>query len=462
MNEHNLKRLDPFFIIYRMLLLVRKTVIFFFLFKAINVLNINVTVKWFFILIFLWSVGAQIFGATMHWFSFRYHISKDILIIQKGFFFKKTLSVPVSSSQKMLVNQSIIYKIFHKYSVLFEVKSDDAKEVRLETISHDEYNELMALNILKEEASTTFKNKTYTNYIYRTRNIDIIKNSISSIQLVSIYISFFSYIMKQIKLYFRQFYGNNNLLIITIIIVLIATFIYSYILQSIKYRNFKLVNKQHELILVNNLFESHSSRMHKNEISALVIKTNIIKKMFNLFRVEAIIFSGRFADAQTKEQRVIIPFISEKNINKTLSQIFGNRLNLQGTINSSFPPLIYVTTKIILHSTIIIILLMVNTNKLVILLFCTIIIIRNFQKCTSGIKFNSNVVFLKIGFIFRKTFIIEKKDIEEIKIFQNFFQKIFKIQTLKISFKNEPIKKIKIYNINNKILDDFMNTIKYN
>lgn len=253
MINDNFIRIHPIWLLIEIFKIGRNCiVIYFFLLFLNNWINISSIVTYTLVtIVFTYSIISMF----LYWKNFRVFVLENKIIIQKGTFIKTLTHLNHDKITGIDERNNILEKIINLNSLVIKVNSiDNDESITIPKISQKNISKIKnSFNITSDENS-----QKPDDIYFKTDSLDLFKNSLSSFNIIifffflySIYSTVSDYInVNWILVIIKNLSLNNSFsIIITTVILLLLTYVYTLIKISIRYKNFTLINKQNNLII---------------------------------------------------------------------------------------------------------------------------------------------------------------------------------------------------------------------
>ncbi|KDE94334.1 hypothetical protein CM54_12400 [Staphylococcus sp. TE8] len=404
--------------------------------------------------------------SLLYWKNFKIYPLKNKIEIHKGSYFKKITYLNYDNVTGVNEKRNILEKILKLNSVIIKVNSIDQDEsIIIPSISFKDTAKIKKSLKINEKKSKYKKENVY----FETNVSDIMKNSLSSFNIIlfmlflySLYSTISDYLdVDWIVLYTKKIIFYNNIsMVISLIVLVLLSYVYTATKSLLKYSNFKLLNYDKYLITDYGVTLKKNISIEKNSISAIMIKSSLLQNLLNFEEVKVISMNP---ENEKKDKEIILPIIKKETSKKHLEKILN--------YNIKFLPFYKNETKIILlkliRKTIVLLLFLsidyfINNLYLSILIYmlCIYILLKQvISVFLTTYSFSNNFIVIKKQDFNRDILIIPTEKIEEIIIKQSFFQRAFNVGSIVIVNKAVPPSKFKILDININQLINFKNQL---
>lgn len=262
-----------------------------------------------------------------------YEIGDKELTLRKGVFFRKTTILSYDKIHAVDKKQGLIQKIFKLSSlsvdsgsttnahiaeiVIFE---NDYTIKELNTIiDNKRYNREDVISQVKDEQSIErieeYKYNTKLKFLYA------LINSIFFLGIAVLYTIIASIVLAFIK--------DKSLILYTISLILLATFVFIYVVTLITsifmYYDFNVYKNNKEIIIEHGLFTRVSNKLAYNRIHGVIVSQGLFQRIFGFASIRlAVVGYGVVAsnnDGQTSLISSLIPFCRKKDVKKYIDML---------------------------------------------------------------------------------------------------------------------------------------------
>lgn len=393
---------------------------------------------------FIWALAGfgllSIVGAVVgYWFK-KFHITNDTLVIQSGWFKKKTLSIPVHTIQAVHLEQNLWQQVFGVAKVSFDsVGSDDieakldalpmakAEQLRELLMEKKAMNSLDTQEILQEKALPT----------YALSFSDLIKLSLTANHLEAFFIlvALLINILDEVK---RIFGGNDYLdtygrsllgqtmfvLTFLLMTVIIVSMLFSIARTMIKYYGFQLTDADRRWIISYGLFDKTKKIVPLNKIQILSWKANWLRRKIDYWTIQV----QSVGHKENKKSNIHVPVVSFERVN----QLVASYQSYEGfdpdkslAINSAYWKRSALRSALILTLVPAIILYFwLGWQALAALLLYPLLVWNDFQWYRNfRWQTNARGIQLLSGVFGRKYSLLNWKKIQQVHLYQNLYQR---------------------------------------
>lgn len=272
----------------------------------------------------------------LSYFTYRYSILDNQLLIKHGIFFKKEIHMPYDKIQNIHRKQWFFLKPFHLEEVIVDNASHSDSNVDLIAVNENvaqilEHKRLITTNNSSENIVKKAKEYKFdAQYNISNRSMNLFAST-SFRGLFGMFILFEFYqrysfvIAPKYKDEIFNYLGNKGIIIILIefLILLMIAFIVSYISIWIQYYHFTLIKKDDYLTFSRGLFKQETVKIKINRIQSIDFTQNIIRRLFRITTVKITIISDQKENNNTKDP-IVIPVLNAKKLYPITNQFFEN------------------------------------------------------------------------------------------------------------------------------------------
>lgn len=273
------------------------------------------------------GVGAV--GGMISWWRFTYCVQDGELQIRQGIFVRKQLYLTRERIQVIDISAGLLQRMFNLVSVEVKTAGSTSKEAKIDAITHTEAEELKRL--LRHGPSAMEYDATPPSQLYKLGYRDLFLSALTSGNLgitLSIVGGAFSQLdqvidEQQAVRFFEWIVpasSSINFVFVAILFVLVVSWILSILGSLIKYYDFTLQVKEHELLIKRGLFEQKQLTIPFDRIQAIQIKEELLRQPFGYAAVQ--LESAGYADEQhSQNSTVLFPFIKKKEVGQFLARV---------------------------------------------------------------------------------------------------------------------------------------------
>lgn len=409
-------------------------------------------------------------GVLVKYLLTKYSIDEEKMIVQSGFFVKKTMEIPLKAITTVDLSQNLLFQIFKVY----KIKADNSSQTN-DTAKQAE----VVLALRKEDAfyvKTLLESKgdlqDVENNITNNEVLQpVINSTVSDFILLGILQSKLLYILTTFSAIFgggtyvfsvlfensdpsewiekivNMFSPAVGITILVIMSYIFAT-ICSAVITAVRYYNYTVKDRNDALLVEFGLFTKKSYTLKKNKISGVTIKQSILMRIFGYCSVEVFIIGyGDKSEGDSNELSILYPITKLNQVNYILNEILPEMSFERNYHKSEKGSLRYFffcfrmlfAIGIILGVGIAIIIENRNTYMIAILgasfvvLLLTIISVC-LEYWNSGIYANAKVVSICSGILAKQMIFIKTKKIESVSENTNPWKKRKGFTTIKLGF----------------------------
>lgn len=397
---------------------------------------------------------------VLYWISFEYKVDNSGISIKKGILNISSNHIPISNIKEVNQHTPFLYKLMNGCMLFIytDTNNQDGK-IQLDFVSLKEASEIVkTLDRDIDVNHDSFKYKQY-NYSYIASKKDMFFSSISPISPL-IFAMFIYSLIDNLNKYFHLnwkvqslidlFKYNFWLLVLLAVPYFLLSCVYIYIRTYLKFGEYKLFHNKEEIFIEKGTYNKSHLIISKDRIQALIIKWNLIQKIFGIAKVEVITSSDENEDENNFKSNILIPFAQKNQINNLINEISPyfnvdvklkniSRITVLSKILYSFCILGIIGW--LIHN-------FLHSFELIYILFAILVVLGKIMEgLRSKYLYNNNNIYYKKSNLVTTLTVIPKFNIEEYKYTQNFLQRYIKLFSLKIVIKKAPYTKIKIANI---------------
>lgn len=433
----------------------RETFFLYVFFILINKLsNYIISSKSICILFVMYGIF-QFLKSYLYWRNYKYKVDKDKISLHYGYFVKHSKVIHFDKIKETNEYQPLLYKPFNLYSLFLYTESNiHGGNIKLELLSKKQL-----LMIYKE-----LYNK-YPSDIASTHNYDYIVSqkllflgSLSIINLLFFYLildSFSNKLKKYLRIDFDllNFWSlalsNILFLLIFIIIYMFLGTLFNYVKTLLTYGNHKVQISDESIIIEKGVLKHTHETITKDRIQAVIIKSSLIQKLFNISKVE-IISNKEDKNSEKIVTNVIFPFVHKHNLEPLLLKLlpdFNSNLKLKKISKKAILFKLSRPMTVLIPLYYLIQLLFPVFLKIYIFLFAIVVLGQLINVFFTKYSLNSNYIIFKRSNIVTNMYIIPNKNIEEFSYTQNFIHRYMNLSNLKLIIRRPSKNNINISDI---------------
>lgn len=310
---------------------------------------------------FIYGIGATViltfFAGIAGYFRFTYRVIDNELQIRKGIFVRKQIFLTKDRIQVIDLTEGLLQRIFGLVKVEVKTAGGGTESATLSAVTLDEANSIKeslkapdtkmdsnveADGVVQEVQSA----ETLENEVWKLSGGDLIKAALTSgnIGLIASFIGLFGgqldlFITEENIEYITKLLPGIDSdavvvpLIIFVVLVIIISWIISFVGVLLRFSDFKIEKQKDELHISSGLIERKHSTVPFNRIQGLRFVEGIIRQPlgYGMLYVE----SAGFEQNQQQRSIVIAPFISRSELPSFLKTFIND---LEETESSVKPP----------------------------------------------------------------------------------------------------------------------------
>ncbi|WP_166243343.1 PH domain-containing protein [Paenibacillus turpanensis] len=281
----------------------------------------------------VWGRGLLLVASTwtvisivLKWYSTRYHIDGDTLVVREGTFVKKQRTVALSRIDSHKSNATFVHRWFGLVSLTLETSGEN-EAYKFPVISVEEERRIIAqLERGPEEAVVeTLPERTIH---FRSTKKDIFKASFTSLSFLAI-IPLVSALYSNLSDFFpiddKAREGLNYLLshgwmlvLLSVLAIVLAVTI-GYIKTSVTYGNFVIGDDEERIYIDRGVGHSASYSLPKHRVQAVTVEQSVLKRLLGIASVK-LISAGSGGDSN-KEGGSLYPFMPKQEAYRVLQNL---------------------------------------------------------------------------------------------------------------------------------------------
>lgn len=275
----------------------------------------------------------------LSYFTYRYSILDNQLLIKHGIFFKKEIHMPYEKIQNIHRKQWFFLKPFHLEEVIVDNASHSDSNIDLVAVNEEvskmlEHkratvaNSYAELKITKEDDIPTHKFDAQYNISNHSMNLfasTSFRGLFGILILFELYQRYSFVISSKYKDEVFNYLGSKGIIIIILefLILLMIAFIVSYVSIWIQYYRFTLTKKDGYLTFSRGLLKQETVKIKINRIQSINFTQNVIRRLLKITTVKITIISDQKENTNTKDP-IVIPILNAKKLYSVTNQFFDN------------------------------------------------------------------------------------------------------------------------------------------
>ncbi len=471
----------------------------FFLFQANEESEQFVIDKTIVIICLIISLVIYLTSIIYNYFYYKtsnYYFNDKGIVCKKGFLFKKTSLIEYTKIHTVNKKQGLVQKLFDIAFLLIDSGATQNSEKEEIIIIERSFIIDDLIKTIKEkqeegieETSEEKEKKEQTNlynFTSKTKFIYSLLTVLSAIFIVTIVIIIFLIGITTLSKWINFEEGGVIMLIWMIVLGYIGiscvSFIRSIIISMVGFYNFSIYRDNKTITISYGLFEKNNNSFNIDRIKAVIVKTGIIKRLFNYVTIEleVIGYSNNDSNNEKGKEKVFIPLCHKREVNNYIERIIGSdylptpKMHNCKSYLALWSWKVLITTLIIAFIYALGLIWILTFDKALLLpisLICLLvtIVIDFFIIVTSylkyrfeGISINNDTICLYHGGVFQKTTVFLKRHIIGIEEVATPRRKQKKISTYIIHFRSNADDNEAIVEIQDESLKtELLNSLKY-
>jgi len=275
----------------------------------------------------------------LYYLNFVFYVADGEFVLKKGYFRKKTLTIPLDRIQSVNTKQNLIQQVLNVVTLEIDTAGSVAKELKIhaleESFSTELQNQLRSGEIKKEVLDSDVQDEVTEELILKLTPSDLFRIGISQNHLRTglIIIAFGFQIFQQIQDLFQEkaeeysneffgFISNSNLALIAFLVVFftIISILFSLFRTVLKYFGFRMVKKEGTYHIESGLINKRNATIPQGKVQELNWKTDPIKKLFGIYHL---VFKQAVSGQNRREQLVDAPGCLISHLELLKKDLFG-------------------------------------------------------------------------------------------------------------------------------------------
>lgn len=287
----------------------------------------------------------NLIGSILTYFRFYFHIENDAIVIDKGLLKRTHSNIPFERIQTINFKQNILHQIFNVVSVEIDTAGAKKSEISIDALKKDEAEAFRAF-ILAEKDQITAENAPDQEITEETApekeerilhltpqdllKVGVSQNHLRSMGIIFAFVfttiqqftdDFTDTVTDQVTQYDSLLPDNNFVLfLISAVIVLIISFLFSLINTVLKYYDLSLSINKNGLKIVRGLFNREEISINKNKVQIISWSENPIRRIFELFTLQ--IEQASSAEASQLKSKIRVPGSYMEQVSRVVTTVF--------------------------------------------------------------------------------------------------------------------------------------------
>ncbi|MCL0330438.1 PH domain-containing protein [Apilactobacillus xinyiensis] len=264
------------------------------------------------------------------YFTYRYSILDEQILIKHGIFFKKELHIPYDKIQSIQHNQWFFLKPLNLEQLVVNTASHSDSKSRIDlqvvSIKVGKFLETKHLIATGENSKEITNDNQLHEPFYQASSRDVNIFAATNFSLVSTIILIFVLITRFFNDSKRLFNDVNQSLSMYFVILLFIAFILilyviDFLRTKFKYHNFTLDLNNDNFRISLGLFKRKTDKIPINKIQNVIFSQNIIRRLLGLTTVKVDLINEK-SDNDFKNS-VLIPFIDSSLVKSKVGRLFS-------------------------------------------------------------------------------------------------------------------------------------------
>lgn len=410
-------------------------------------------------------IGIMFLYAFLRWFFVTFEIKNEEICAKTGLFGIKNVSIPYVKVCTVCCSQNFFYKLINAYNVYIDTNSGSLRKSDLTLLVKKE-----DIEKLKEFSKEQPSQKPVFSYCPRKRNLLVFSllfsSTLSGVILFATLIIQSSRIVgreieqrffKTLSDYAKQFTVNLPAYVVTIALVVVLGWLYSFVVNIVRHWNFNVTRTSGKLLITSGVFARRFHMISVDKINYIDLRQSLLMKIFKICSVH--IHCTGYGKSK-REIAVLIPVTTLAVVEKTVGLLLGEfvpaKITLKPRVKNImrflWPPLLLCAT---IPLTAGVVSYFVNGWSEIIR-FVSIMLeipsmwlvaVKAASIFTTGIGYENGLLNLSYCKLYKfHTIIVNKNKVSKISLYQNPAQYLFKNCSFKINTHGESNTSHKIKN----------------
>lgn len=333
MNElHGGRRLHPMTIFYSALRAMPQLFIAFFVMRNFKEGVIE-------LIIYLAIALLLLPWLLIYYFTFRYHISSEGIIIHSGLLFKNNRTIPIDRIQNVDIVQNALQRIFRIASVKIETAGGKTTEGKLEYVGIQQAHAIRLE--IEGLQSAVYQQDQQSKFVHHDESTPFFSLSINelfrgSITRLSPVVLFAAGILGQYNFVLQKLIENNStvnaatewiienvwiFVIVSLVFSLLISWVGGIVVHCARFYGFTIVTKTKAVITDSGLFSKRHSIIPTAKMQSIARRANPIMRLLGLEYVE--VHTASSADNGSKSSETLFPVMRKEKTIECVRTLFS-------------------------------------------------------------------------------------------------------------------------------------------
>ncbi len=275
--------------------------------------------------VFFWSIAALaillfIIGrSVLEFFTFKFNVLNNELIIRQGIFSKKTITIPLEKIQSVHLEQHFWHTLTATTKVLIDTPGSEKTEVAIQALTIADATAFRQMILAGHVVETDIKSTTVSETIVHLQAIDLVKLSLSANHLETLGLIWLFVLARldDVKRIFKieafdwlEAHSETveftwQLISAIVVMVLLLAITISIVRTVLRYFNMQVKTNPKGLAIKWGLIQVKQHIIPFNKIQLVEWRTNFIRRKLGLYVVQ-LKATGENAN-EKKKQKIVIP-----------------------------------------------------------------------------------------------------------------------------------------------------------
>ncbi len=287
----------------------------------------------------------NLLGSVLTYFRFYFHIENDAIVIDKGLLKRTHTNIPFERIQTINFKQNILHQIFNVVSVEIDTAGAKKSEISIDALGKEEAeafrdfvlaekDQIIAESMPETQEAQEAEPEKNERILHLTPK-DLLKVGVSQNHLRSMGI-IFAFVFTTLQQFtddvtdtvtdqvnqYDNLLPDSNLVIfiITALVVLIISFLFSLINTVLKYYDLSLSINKSGLKIVRGLFNREEISINKSKVQIISWSENPIRRIFRLYTLQ--IEQASSAEASQLKSKIRVPGSYMEQVTRVVGTVF--------------------------------------------------------------------------------------------------------------------------------------------
>lgn len=356
------------------------------------------------------------------------YFDDENLIIEKGKFFKQTVTIHLSDIATINITRNILEKILGTSNLKIDLNTSNSVTFKGKLVFKEDKARELKNEILSRMGKPIITKEEEFDSLINYTSKDVFRHMFLSVDIVSILFVVIIYFIVLAGIMESSKTAGIILTIIPILIIVVPLF-WSILKTYLGYYNFKAARDNNQIKLSYGALTTYKYNIPISRINAVIIRQTLQARILGYYSFEVV---NAGISNEEEEKTIISLYVKAHEVNQILTELipeYKNDIKLNNQPSNALKH--YLSAK--LFWLILSLILIPFTSYLSLLLIPLIVLIAIAQYKTKQIGKGQDLIIILDGMLNKKITLIKYDNIELIAIKQKLFSPIFQTNVLKIN-----------------------------